>query len=288
MLSADLTRLGPRFVAALEFALEVHGADVRKGDQPIAYASHLLAVAGLVIEDGGTEVEAIAGLLHDTAEDHGGEAMLEQIAQHPSLGEEVARIVRGCSDSLLPEGDAKRDWRQRKQDYLDHLEHTRDASVLRVSNADKLHNARAMLADYRRMGDALYARFTSQSGDDQLWYYRRLAHLFYNRRQGALPKELRATVRAWEVLVESGREAGRAAWLGAAIVDTDQFIHTCLDGFEEERTWARFASEDYDWVLFERDSGERAKGTLEQLKGERDAYLRALRHHRQKWSVQDP
>ena len=44
--------------------------------------------------------------------------------------------------------------------------------TLRVSVADKLDNARAILADYRRLGSELWKRFDPES--DQLWYYRSL------------------------------------------------------------------------------------------------------------------
>ena len=184
---------GSAFQRALAFAIEIHGADVRKGDPPIPYLSHLLAVAALVLEDGGTETEAIAGLLHDAAEDHGGVPMLERI--EAEFGPEVRAIVAACSDSLAAEGAIKAPWRPRKERYLADL--AGHESAWRVSNADKLHNARAILADHRRIGDALWERFSTRSGADQLWYYRALADLFIARRPGSpLARELVATVDA--------------------------------------------------------------------------------------------
>lgn len=192
-MGAEVPRLSPRFVAALEFAIAVHSGDVRKGDPPLPYVSHLIGVAGLVLEDGGSEDEAIAGLLHDTAEDHGGEDMLKQVEER--FGSDVELIVRGCSDSLLPEGQTKLEWRERKETYLAHLHAEKSASTLRVSNADKLHNARAIVADYRTMRNKLWEKFTTRNGSDQYWYYDELATIFCDRRSdSALARELRATV----------------------------------------------------------------------------------------------
>jgi hypothetical protein len=41
---------------------------------------------------------------------------------------------------------------------------------LRVTVADKLDNARSMLADYRRIGEELWEHFNAGK-EDQLWYY---------------------------------------------------------------------------------------------------------------------
>ena len=59
-------------------------------------ATHLLSVAALVIEDGGTEEKAIAALLHDAIEDQGGAKTREEIRQ--KFGEKVVAIVNGCTD----------------------------------------------------------------------------------------------------------------------------------------------------------------------------------------------
>jgi len=59
-----------RFDDALAFASNLHRAQCRKGTL-IPYISHLLAVTALVMEDGGSEDEAIAALLHDAIEDQG-------------------------------------------------------------------------------------------------------------------------------------------------------------------------------------------------------------------------
>ena len=108
--------LTDRFFAAAAFANEVHGGQRRLGTQ-IPYIAHLMIVAGLVLEDGGDETQAIAALLHDAVEDGGGRPMLDRI--RAEFGDEVAAIVEACSDSLDP--DDTRSWRERKAGYLAHL-----------------------------------------------------------------------------------------------------------------------------------------------------------------------
>jgi len=132
-------RLTDRFFAAGVLANQVHGGHRRLGTQ-IPYAAHLLIVAGLVLEDGGDEAQAIAALLHDVVEDGGGRPMLERI--RAEFGDDVAWIVESCSDSLDPFDS--RTWRERKEAYLAHLPAVTDDSVLRVALADKVHNAVAV------------------------------------------------------------------------------------------------------------------------------------------------
>ena len=132
--------LGERFSEALQFSALTQRSHVRKGSA-IPYIGHLLGVCSLVIEDGGDEDEAIAALLRDAAEDQGGEEMLDEIRRQ--FGDRVAGIVAACSDTFETPKPA---WRTRKQNYLEHLEQ-QPQSVLRVSLADKLFNARAILRD---------------------------------------------------------------------------------------------------------------------------------------------
>ena len=178
--------LTKRFNGAFLLASELHSSQPRKGTN-VPYISHLLAVASLVIEHGGDEDEAIAGLLHDAVEDCGGLPTLSRIRNE--FGDKVADIVDGCTDAYTEE---KPDWRPRKEAYIMHLEDA-SASVLLVSSADKLHNARSILSDYREIGDALWSRFTA-SGEDTLWYYRSITDVFLRRRPSPLSGELHITV----------------------------------------------------------------------------------------------
>lgn len=173
---------GDRLRQALDFATRTHSTQRRKGaDTP--YMAHLLSVCALVIEDGGSEDEAIAALLHDAAEDQGGEAMLDEIESR--FGPEARRIVAACSDTFeMP----KPPWRARKEAYIAAVAHKRD-DELRVSLADKLHNARAILFDHRQIGERLWARF-SANREEVVWYYRSLADAFTVSRPGPMADEL--------------------------------------------------------------------------------------------------
>jgi HD domain-containing protein len=175
----------PRVLEALAYAAHVHRDQRRKGSST-PYLAHLISVAALVAEDGGTETEMIGALLHDAAEDHGGEERLQDISRR--FGIEVETIVRRMSDAPA------RNWRTRKDAYLDRLRQEQDESVLRVSNADKLHNARAILADHRHHGEEVWRRL-GREPDEILWYYGELAAVLSARRPDSpLARELTETV----------------------------------------------------------------------------------------------
>jgi len=180
-------KLSPKFQTALTYAAEAHAGQVRKGTE-IPFVSHLLIVAGIALEFGADEEEAIAALLHDAVEDAGGKERLADIQRR--FGARVAKIVDGCTDTDVT---PKPPWLERKRQYVDHLRHEQDRSILLVSASDKLANARAILADYHRIGEALWYRF---SGDRQgtLWYYRSLADLFLEKGSAPLARELNRTV----------------------------------------------------------------------------------------------
>jgi hypothetical protein len=178
-----------RFLAAIALATEIHGHERRMGTE-IPYLAHLLVVTGLVIEDGGDEDEAIAAMLHDAVEDGGGRVVLERIAR--SFGPRVAEIVEGCSDAV--DQDPTERWIERKRRYLAHLPETTDDAVLRVALADKVHNARSIVRDYRDEGHALWERFTQKTAREQLWFYGGLLAVFERQRPGPLTEDLRRAV----------------------------------------------------------------------------------------------
>jgi (p)ppGpp synthase/HD superfamily hydrolase len=162
--------LSERYRDALTFAFDLHREQERKGSR-VPYVAHVIGVSSLVLEYGGDEEEAIAGLLHDAVEDQGGAPMLDTIRGR--FGGRVAEIVAGCSDAI---GEPKPPWRARKERYLAHLQ-AASAGIKLVSACDKLYNARTILADLRREGTAVWRRF-SGGKDGTLWYYCALAGVF--------------------------------------------------------------------------------------------------------------
>ena len=184
--------LTSRFEEAITFATQLHAKQLRKGTT-IPYIAHLLAVTALVLENGGDEDEAIAALLHDAIEDQGGAATREVIRRQ--FGNRVVAIVDGCTDTeVVP----KPPWRGRKEAYIAHL-HQASPAVRLVSAADKLHNARTILADYRVLGDALWQRFTGGK-DGTLWYYRSVVEALREVGPGPLVEELDRVVTEIEQL----------------------------------------------------------------------------------------
>ncbi|EIM98547.1 hypothetical protein WQE_23503 [Paraburkholderia hospita] len=180
--------LTDKFVRATELALRIHATQRRKGTQ-IPYTSHLLGVASLVLENGGDEEQAIAGLLHDALEDVG-----PHVAPtiRDLFGERVLRIVEGCTDGVPDASGQKPDWRTRKLAYLAHLERA-EPEMLLVSGADKLYNARAIVTDLHAVGKVVFDRFTAgETGT--LWYYGELARVFQERLPGSLSSEIGRTV----------------------------------------------------------------------------------------------
>jgi HD domain len=197
----DVERTGVltrRFDDALVYALQAHDTQVRKSTN-VPYAAHLLGVASIVLEAGGSETEAIAALFHDIVEDQGGAQRRADVAAR--YGEEIASIVQECSAEDKTDDPG---WRTRKRRYVDGIA-TISASALLVSLADKLYNARAILDDYRALGHQVWARF----GADEpkvasiLWYYDSLIDAYAGRGDAAPPR----------LLADLGRTIGQLTML---------------------------------------------------------------------------
>ncbi|MFN0008419.1 MAG: HD domain-containing protein [Planctomycetota bacterium] len=183
--------LGERFDHALAFASELHREQKRKGTQ-VPYVSHLLAVAAIAIEHGASEDEAVAALLHDSIEDQGegsGGANKLRATIRERFGDEVLAIVEGCTDT---DSVPKPPWKATKERYIAHLE-TAPSSVLLVTGADKLHNARSIVSELFADGDAVWKRFRGGK-DGTLWYYRSVCHVLLRRMPGRLSDELARAV----------------------------------------------------------------------------------------------
>ena len=186
-----------RFVQALGYAAELHLHQRRKGKgQP--YVGHLLGVAAIVIQHGGGEDEVIAALLHDAVEDQGGLPRLNEIRK--KFGPHVARIVDGCTDSYEASRE-KRDWGERKRAYIEKVAYEPE-DVRLVSAADKLANAREILADLRVEGESVFSRFSGRK-DGTLWYYRALVNVFRKAGSSPLVEELDRVVTDLESLVRT-------------------------------------------------------------------------------------
>jgi (p)ppGpp synthase/HD superfamily hydrolase len=105
--------IGPRMDEAFAPARELHAGQRRKGTD-IPCLGHLMAVAALVIADGGDEDEAIAALLHDAAGDQGGAPTLARIRGRFGDRVSVIAAARSATD-VTP----KPPWRERRAAYLE-------------------------------------------------------------------------------------------------------------------------------------------------------------------------
>jgi (p)ppGpp synthase/HD superfamily hydrolase len=182
MAAGDLAR-------AVRFAQRRHAGQARKGSDTPAVA-HLLAVAALVLEDGGREREAIAAILHDVVEDT--DTTLDQVRKR--FGRKVARIVAACTDATDGEDRGAATWHERRHRILDRLrDPATPRSVVRVKAADALQNTRSLTTDLRRNGPEIWRRFHA-GAVDQLWYLRSVSVVVGSRLPGRLADELRLAV----------------------------------------------------------------------------------------------
>lgn len=188
--------LSTRFEQALLYACLIHSGQVRKASN-VPYIAHLLSVAGLALEYGGDEDEAIAALLHDAVEDAGGKARAADLRLR--FGERVAEIVDGCTDA---DAHPKPPWLERKRDYIARLG-TVSPSARFVSCCDKLHNARSIVSDLRQHGERVWQKFAGGK-EGSLWYYTTLCREYRNLNV-CLPlvDELERTLQIMQDLAES-------------------------------------------------------------------------------------
>ncbi len=201
-----MTALTERYAQAVDYARIAHAGQLRKGTQ-IPYLSHLLGVSTLVLECGGDEDQAIAGLLHDVVEDCGGGHEGSIRAQ---FGDAVADIVMACTDATAEDkadvdntaSARKRDWRERKQSYLAHLRKTPERALL-VSGCDKLYNARTIVQDLENpdVGQEIFNVFTA-GRDGTLWYYAALEEIFRTR-EAATARLFSGVVARMQALADS-------------------------------------------------------------------------------------
>ncbi|MFP5276604.1 MAG: HD domain-containing protein [Acidobacteriota bacterium] len=186
--------LSGRFTEAIEYARHNH-TEFRKGTD-IPYMAHLLGVAALVMGEAGgrilvTEDMVIAALLHDVVEDHGGMTRLQEVEQR--FGANVARMVKGLSDSFAESQQPKDEWKKRKTEYIERLRHEPD-DVLLISAADKLYNAKAIRDDFNEIGEAIWERF-KRGADEQLWYFDELLAIYLSRPPNRIVSDLKCVLR---------------------------------------------------------------------------------------------
>jgi (p)ppGpp synthase/HD superfamily hydrolase len=203
-------RLSRNFERALVYATRIHGGQLRKKTR-IPYIAHILGVTAIAMEYGATETEAVGALLHDAVEDCGGAKRLHDIER--KFGKAVAKIVEGCTDT---DQTPKPPWLARKKAYIAHLRRA-PVSTQIVSAADKLHNLRAILMDYRTERDKLWSRFNGGK-EGTLWYYAALLAAFRGgKRLAPLLAELDRTLTTLEALANNGHRVNQSPGNGLRV-----------------------------------------------------------------------
>ena len=187
----SVTILTSRYDKALTMVRTLQNGEARKGGGTVPYLSHSIGVSALVLQYGGTEDQAIAALLHDVAEDNGGERMLSVI--EAEFDSKIAGYVRDLSDSLVEDSNDKERWFPRKEKYIATYS-TKHTDVLLISAADKLHNVRAMVSDHKSVKGELWTRFdrkveapAEHKRTQQLWYQSQLVKVLNERLTGVQP-----------------------------------------------------------------------------------------------------
>ncbi len=202
-------QISKKFFKATEWAAQRHRDRGRSWETPSL--GQVLGIASLVIEDGGTEREAIAAMVLDALGDE--EAPVEELRDR--FGKKVARLVERCVSDRPDAGVQHLDldaatWKERRDGYLERLEADDDERVVRLAAADTLREVRTLVNDLRRHGSIAFARFVTPPGD-QIAYYRDLLGVFSRRLGGGhLSQELRIAVTEMERLVEL--DTATAAW----------------------------------------------------------------------------
>ena len=170
---------------AIRTATYAHSGAVRKGTA-VPYILHPLEAAAIVTqviaEQRGTAPDAMtpsdnfiiaAAILHDTVEDT--DMTAEDIKT--LFGPETAALVAAETENKRESLPAAETWKIRKTESIKHLAAASEEAKL-VAFGDKLSNLRAIAADHRRLGDALWERFNQKDPAEHGWYYGEMMMIF--------------------------------------------------------------------------------------------------------------
>ncbi len=168
---------------AIRAAAVLHKDQLRKGDMPFPYVTHVISVA-LIVSDY-TEQEDIiaAALLHDTLEDT--DYTAEELQE--DFGGAVRDMVEALSEPQSESSGSKVPWKKQKSVYAEQLSKAPDGSLM-IAAADKIHNMRAIVEDY--FDD--HAKFVANFGgklDERIEAYQAIADVLNERLENAILEE---------------------------------------------------------------------------------------------------
>ncbi|WP_051610399.1 HD domain-containing protein [Terasakiella pusilla] len=205
---------------AFAFVEIKHRDQSRKGTS-IPYLSHLMAVAALVMENGGTQEQACAALLHDVVEDCGGAKVLNEVRE--LFGDPIARIVEECSDSINDNpSHEKAPWKDRKQKYIDAIPTKSDATILVIA-ADKFHNLSSLIKDLERYGPAVWDRFNA-TPTETIWFYQQVVLAVRTRTPTPLCTDLLAACSHLEDIRDAHKNGVDAPYENSNLIDHSIYV----------------------------------------------------------------
>ncbi len=189
-----------RIELALKAATVLHKNQVRKGNLPVPYVSHLFAVALIAADYTENEDVVVAALLHDTLEDTDYTAKeLEE-----DFGGKVREIVEGVTEPQ-DHKEKQYSWRERKDHYSKHLKAAPEESLI-VSAADKIHNMRSIVEEY--FDD--HHRFTADFGgslDERIIIYQDIANILNSRLKNPILSEFNHVFTEYKNFIEDVKKS---------------------------------------------------------------------------------
>ncbi|MFA5885052.1 MAG: HD domain-containing protein [Acidimicrobiia bacterium] len=210
-------RVSDKFLRAAQWAADRH-ADHATAVPAIPSVAQVLGLASLVLEDGGSEREAIAAMILDAL---GDDVPRKELRER--FGKKVTALVvaahpdRGTVAPGRVPVDVLR-WRALADTALDRVVTEEDPAALRIRAASVLQEARALLRELRRNGTIAYVRCPAPPAE-HLGHLRELVTVIARRRpRTAITQELRAAVVDIERLseLETATIAWRLTHVGAA------------------------------------------------------------------------
>jgi len=210
-------QVSDKFLRAAQWAADRHAAHA-SAVPTVPSVAQVLGLASLVLEDGGTEREAIAAMLLDALGDDVPRKVLRE-----RFGKKVARLVVAChaergtiAPGRVPVDIAE--WRRRATAAIERAGDEGDPSALRIRAAGVLQEARALQRELRRNGTIAFVRCPAPP-TEHLGHLRALTAVVARRRpRTVITQELRATVTDVERLseIETATIAWRVTHMGAA------------------------------------------------------------------------
>lgn len=163
-----------RLSDALQYAAELHASQKRKGKNGAPYLGHLLGTCAMVIENGGTEDEAIVAILHDSIEDRPHNGKTEKEIEL-SFGRHIVDVILELTHERY---DGFKTQTELTDAYCRHLWEMSESALL-IACADKIYNAQSVLDDYTRVGIGAFDAF--KGGRDSVVYkYEQIARTIHN------------------------------------------------------------------------------------------------------------